>query len=315
VAPRDLSIRPLGLGEILDRAVALHRRHFRSLFAAALLVEAPLFVLARVELGRAQAFLLSAASGAASAGRLREAVEMLPPMALAGGLLFFGQLWVSAAAAVLVTPSLDPAAAPASPWRAILRRTPGVLGASAAVVCALLAAPALGAVPGALLLWRAGSGGGQLVGGAAAVLGAGLAFLAAFLATLLALPAAGVEGLGPRALLRSRWLMRAVPGAPLRERPGLVASVLLLAVFAITLAVNGLAGLPRAVAAAALAPGALGGRLPAAAEVPVVAFEVLALAALRPFGLVAVAVLYFDRRARREGLDLDRWARTLGTPA
>jgi hypothetical protein len=47
----------------------------------------------------------------------------------------------------------------------------------------------------------------------------------------------------------------------------------------------------------------------------VVAFEVLALAALRPFGLVAVAVLYFDRRARRVGLDLERWARSLGVPA
>jgi hypothetical protein len=209
--PRDLSIRPLGLGEILDRAVALHRRHFRGLFAAALLVEAPLFVLARVELGRAQALLLSAASGAAGAERLREAAEMLPPMALAGGLLFVGQLWVSAAAALLVAPSLDPAAAPASPWRAILRRTPAVLGASAGVLAALVAAPALGAVPGALLLWRAGSGGGQLVGGAAAALGAGLAFLAAFLATMLALPAAASRG-RPAGVLRSRWLMRAAPG-------------------------------------------------------------------------------------------------------
>ena len=41
LAGRDLSIRPLGLGEVIDRSIAVTRRHFRPLFAAMLAVEAP----------------------------------------------------------------------------------------------------------------------------------------------------------------------------------------------------------------------------------------------------------------------------------
>ena len=49
---RDLGIRPLALGEVVDRSVALTRRHFRALFLAMLVVEAPAVALARVESAR-----------------------------------------------------------------------------------------------------------------------------------------------------------------------------------------------------------------------------------------------------------------------
>jgi hypothetical protein len=90
----------------------------------------------------------------------------------------------------------------------------------------------------------------------------------------------------------------------------------LLATFLLVLAVNALAGLPRAVAGRmASAPGPLGlplGPLPLPLELALSVFEALAAAALQPFSLVAVVVLYFERRARTEGLDLEIWAERLG---
>jgi len=52
-ATRDLSIRPLGVGGMIDRAVALTLRHFRPLFVAMLLVQAPAFLLLRLTSDRA----------------------------------------------------------------------------------------------------------------------------------------------------------------------------------------------------------------------------------------------------------------------
>jgi len=52
----------------------------------------------------------------------------------------------------------------------------------------------------------------------------------------------------------------------------------------------------------------LGGGLPVPLEVALSILEALAGAALQPFSLSALAVFYFERRARTEGLDLERWA-------
>jgi hypothetical protein len=104
--------------------------------------------------------------------------------------------------------------------------------------------------------------------------------------------------------------MRSVPGLPLAERPAIRASLVLLATFAIALAVGVVVGVPRGIlgrlsGGSLLQPAAL----PLAAEVPLLLFETAATAALQPFSLVATVVLYFDRRARREGLDLEAFAR------
>ena len=45
--PPDLTIRPLSLGEVIDRAVALTRRHFRVLFPLMILVQVPALLLYR----------------------------------------------------------------------------------------------------------------------------------------------------------------------------------------------------------------------------------------------------------------------------
>ena len=307
---RDLTIRPLGIGETLDRAVALHRRHFGALFLVTLAVEVPLFLVARSQLGRAGDLLLAASPAILREGAL---TDLLPPMAATLLLLLLGQLLLSAAAARIVAPSATGAALPAGP--PLGRRLLAAFTASVASLLALLALPAAGAAPGALLAWRAAAPATRALGALAALLGGGLAFLWAALAFLLAAPASGVEGTGGfRALRRSFRLMRPAPGARLRERPGLRASVVLLVAFAITEAANAAAVLPRVMAVALSGAATRGGRLPLAPEILLAAVELAAVAALRPFGLVAVAVLYFDRRARREGLDLDSWARGLAPP-
>lgn len=308
--PRDLSIGPLGMAETLDRAVALHRRHFLALFLVTLAVEVPLFLLARAQLGRAGDLLLLAGP---PADRQRALADLVAPMGATLLLLMLGQLLLSAAAAGIVAPSAGGTALAAGPSAA--RRLAAALTASAASLLALVVVPAAGAAPGALLAWRAAAPASRALGALAALLGGGLAFLWALLAFLLAAPASGVEGTGGfRALLRSFRLMRSAPAARLRERPGLRASVVLLAVFAITAAANAAAALPRGVALALSGAGSHGGRLPLGPEILLSAVELAAVAALRPFGLVAIAVLYFDRRARREGLDLERWARALAPP-
>jgi hypothetical protein len=214
---------------------------------------------------------------------------------------------------MIVAPSLEgrPAEATlAGAGRAIARRAFPIASAAVAQLALLAAAPALGAVPGALLAWRAESPATRLLGLAAALLGALLLLLAAALRLALAPAAAGVEGLaGLRALARSARLMAPGRGLSLGERPGLSASILLFATFLLGLAVNGLAGLPRALATTLL-PGSagLGAALPLGAEVALGTFEALANAAVQPFSLVALAVFYYDRRARREGLDLELWA-------
>lgn len=310
-APRDLSIRPLALGEVIDRSIAVTRRHFRPLFATMLAVGAPALALGRLQQARSADLL--AVLG--EAGR--------SPTALSSAARFFGgvllvllvlQLAATAVAAAVVAPSLDPGAGPPGPSWA--RRALAVATASAAQLVALAAAPALGAVPGILLAVRAEGRVTAVVGVVAATVGGLALFLVALLRLVLVPAVAAVEGRGGLgALLRSGRLMAPVRGGRFLDRPGLRASLVLLATFLLALAANGAAGLPRAIAAklaGTVGPlGLFGATLPLPLEIAVSMFEAAATAALQPFSLVAVAVLYFDRRARTEALDVEIWAARL----
>jgi hypothetical protein len=308
--PRDLAIRPLGLGEVIDRAVALTRRHFRPLFVAMLVIQAPALALARVQQARTGELLevlSDPARAAPGLARLGSAFAVLLAV------LLVLQLAATAAAAGIVAPSLDPRGAPA-PSRA--RRAVAVVTSAAVQMAALALAPAAGGLPGLLLAARAEAPGTRLVGLSAMVAGALALFLVAVLRLVLVPAVAAVEGRGGlSAALRSSRLMAPRAGGRVVDRPGIRASLVLLATFALALAVNGLAGIPRAVAARLAGTsgplGLLGGALPLAAEVPISLFEAAATAALQPFSLVAVAVLYFDRRARTEALDAEIWAARL----
>lgn len=311
MAPPDLTIRPLGLGEIIDRAVALTRRHFRVLFSLMLAVQVPAVLLYRWQSGGLADLLEAVARG----GSLpMPGTALLASSALGLVVLPFLQLAASAAVALAVAPSLEgrpPLSSLAAAGRALRSRAWPVATATALQMVALGLAPVLGAIPGAVLAWRGTALATRVVGLSAALLGSMALLLAVVLRLSLVPAAAGVEGLtGLRALARSARLMSPGRGLSLEQRPGLKASLLLLATFLIALAVNGIASLPRAAVMIASGRGATA-TLPLGAEMALEIFEALASAAVQPFGLVAIAVFYFDRRARREGLDLELWATRL----
>jgi hypothetical protein len=311
--PRDLSIRPLGVGEMIDRAVALTVRHFRPLFVAMLLIQAPAFALLRVASARTADLLPYLTDPAALAARAGDFLGL--SLGVMAALLVL-QFLATAAAAAIVAPTLAPGRPGPSPGRGA-RLGAVALGALLQLL-ALTLAPALGALPGLWLAARAGSSTTVVVGLVAAGLGAVVLFLVALLRTVLAPAAAAVEGAGGLAALRrSSQLMAPRPGQPLLERPGLRASLLLLTTFVLALAVNGLASLPRLLVARATGGGALAmlpGALPPSLELGLAIFETCAGAALQPFSLTTVAVFYFERRARAEGLDLEAWAARLEGP-
>jgi hypothetical protein len=310
MAPADLSARPLGLAEVVDRSIALGLRHFRPLFLAMLLAQVPALLAAR-ELSGAVELLSAAADPSRATQVLAQAIRGFAWLSAA---LLGLQLLATGAAAAIVGRTLDPRQAAPRPGR--LRAAWAVASASLLQLAALVAAPLLGALPGAWLASRASALPTLVAGIAAAVLGALVAFLFLTLRLVLAPAAAALEGrAGAGALLRSWRLMAPPPGARLAERPGVRASLVLLAIFLLALSVSALAGLPRLLALRAQGgPGGLtllGAHLPLGLELLVSLLEALVGAAVQPFSMVAVAVLYADRRARAEGIDLDAWAERL----
>ena len=308
-APHDLSIRPLAIGEVIDRSIAVTRRHFAPLFAAMLAVEAPALALGRLQRARSVELLAALAGGRAPGSPSSSGPFLAGLLVVLVGL----QLAATAVAAAIVAPSLHPSAA-AGPSR--LRRTAAVATASAVELVVLLLAPALGAAPGVLLAARAGGRATVIVGVVAAAAGGLAGFLVVLLRLVLVPAVAAIEGRGGvGALLRSARLMAPAPGGRFVDRPGLRASLVLLGTFLLALAANAGAGLPRAIAARLVGTvgplGLLGATLPLPLEVAVSIFEAAATAALQPFSLVAIAVLYFDRRARSEALDVEIWAARL----
>ncbi len=308
--PRDLSIRPLGLGEIIDRSIALTRRHFGPLFAAMLAIEAPALALGRLQ----QARLVDALGLVADPARALAEGASLGWYSLAFGLALVAlQLVATAAAAAIVAPSLDPSAGGGPPAG---RRVLAVATAGLVQLVLLVVAPLLGALPGLVLAVRARGTATRWVGLAAAAVGGLVLFLVTVLRLVLVPAVAAVEGRGgPAAALRSARLMAPVRGGRFFDRPGLRASLVLLGTFLIAVAASGLATLPRAIAArvaGTVGPlGLLDATLPLPLEVIVSIFEAAATAAIQPFSLVAVTVLYFDRRARTEALDVEIWASRL----
>jgi hypothetical protein len=308
--PADLSARPLGLAEVVDRSVALGLRHFRPLFLAMLLVQAPALLAVR-ELSGASELILAVADPTRAAEALGRTILGVAWITLA---LLALQLVATGAAAAIVGGSLDPRPHPARPG--FLRTAWAVASAAALQLLALAAAPLFAALPGAILAERASSLPALLAGVGAAALGAVLAFLLVTLRLVLAPVAAALEGrAGAGALIRSWRLMAPPPRARLLERPDVRASLVLLATFLLALSVSGLGGLPRlfALRAQGGANGLamLGAHLPLGLELALSLLEAVAGAAVQPFSMVAVAVLYADRRARAEGLDLEAWAERL----
>ena len=309
MAPPDLTARPLGLAEVIDRSVALGIRHFRPLFLTMLGFQAVALVLARQLPGLEVLGVVGDPERAAELlGRASRTVALVTLV------LLVLQSLALAAVAAIVAPSLDPRPGATRPARP--RAAAAVASATVLQVLLLAAAPVAGAVPGVLLALRAASPATAAVGVVGATVGGLGLFLVATLRLMLVPAVAVLEGrAGLAALARSSRLMSPRPGGRFLDRPGVRASLVLLAMLVLALAVDALAGIPRAIALRLQGGAAgleiLGTQLPLPLEIAVSVLEAVVGAALQPFSLVAVVVLYFDRRARREGLDLELWAEQL----
>jgi hypothetical protein len=301
----ELAIRPLGLGEIIDRTVALTRRHFRPLFLWMLLLQAPAVAASRIQLASTSELLANFGDAAAALAALKE-LSRTSLWILAA--LFFLQMAATALCAAVVAPSLAAGAGVEPPGTP--RRATAVATAALATLLVFVVVPGLAALPGLFLLSRATSTAAWVGALALFVVGAAVGFLVTVLRTLLVPVVAVMEGRQHfAAIRRSASLMASTPGLPLLERPAVRASLVLFATFAIALAVNLIVGVPRGIIGRPVGGSAfLPEVMPLWAEIPLGLFETVASAALQPFSLVAVVVLYFDRRARREGLDLERFA-------
>jgi hypothetical protein len=294
------------------------RLHFRPLFVAMLLLQAPALALARLASSRVPALLVTATDPQLAAERAPATLAVAAGLLVA---LFLLQGLALTVTAAILAPALGgsrtgQAAGPDPTWAG--RLLAATLTGLAQQLILVLAA-AVGMLPGLLLVLTARSSATALAGAAAAALGGLVLFLVALLRTILAPVAVAVERLGPwDALRRSVRLMAPRPGQPALERPGVRASLLIFTTFALVLAVNALAGVPRAVAGSLAGGGPLPfmpGALPLPIELGLSLFELAAGAALQPFSLAVTVVFYFERRARTEGFDLAAWAARLEAPS
>ncbi len=320
------ALRPLGAGEILDRALQLFRAHFPHLFIVMLTFQAPMNVLFEAIFLKSAAFLRQSAGGA----RVPAVGEFLWLMATLLGLLFASlalyQLAVAAltsgAARAFLGERLEARAA----LRQGMRRAPQLVGTffvllawcSFLLLLAMLPGAALSAAaflapPGRLRITL-------FVGGLVLlVLLQVVTLLYLLLRYALVSEVVVIEKrsfLG--AMRRSASLMAGRVGPSLLDNCKIRLSILYAVNFCISVSVMAVTSLPRGLVNAAYGVSPFDPErfdpalVPLWASVPVSVLGALAQAAVAPFGLLAVIVFYFDLRIRREGFDLELLASRLG---
>ena len=287
-------LRPLGFGEILDGAFALYRRHFRDLFLTALVPFLPLLLLSAVML----AVVVMAPSDAASL-----AVTLFTLVALAYNLIALTLVW-TALAHLFSRAMLSGGVG----WKEALRAgTSHLLAAWGAGILAfvlLSAVTTVGVFITVALTLALGlifSGPSILAGAAAPVLVL-LAFIPAALigaGLMIFLPAIVTEGAGPISALRRSWDL--MTGARWKGLGlfwvgwliVLVPTLVLIGFFTLFFGVGVTLGID----------GSEGSR--AISQMLSQLAQPLVGAVTTPFTVALVVLLYFDRRVRREGLDLE----------
>ncbi|MFH7600265.1 hypothetical protein WDV06_34980 [Streptomyces racemochromogenes] len=295
--PGVIPLRPLGLGEILDGAVATLRGHWRSVLSISLVVAA----LTEIALLAAQRLTMdSLPLPSTEPATPREAVRALGDT----GLLYGFQYYLELLGLILVTALLAPAVS-----RAVLGRT-STLGGTLQAVRPL--APRMLGLTGLLMLGALAAGllpalPGLLVGSAAlAALGVpvGLVLLAWFYVTF---------ALAPPALM----LERGTPITALKRSAKLVKGSwwrvfgISLLTWVIRTITSTVIVMPFAAIAVATAPGGLSGFLDGSAArnwtVLIISGigSVIAATVTTPMQTGVTTLLYIDQRIRREALDLE----------
>lgn len=262
----DVSLRPLGFGEILDRAFAMYRNNFAGYFTTALLPFLPMVAL-----------WLVLGALAPAAGDLSAAASMvqliLVPYSVAATLLAWGAITYQADRKYH-----GGSASLGESYSAAARRFFPLLVSMFVAWLLMMIGFVLLVIPGILI---------------------GIMLFAL-------IPAIQLENRGPiEALGRSRALARGAWGR----------------IFGVVVVVTIITGLPHialsvaalfGIAAMDVTTIATGGALPFALTQ---ASSAVLSAATLPLTAVTILVLYYDRRVRLEGLDLELATERLGSPA
>lgn len=295
----QLRLRPLGFGEILDGAFTLYRQHFATFFITALICVIPITLLTRLF---ETISLYMGDPSAATAAAL--ALLLLVPVSMVLWALLYGALTQQTAQAY-EGERPEVGAAYARGLRALIPMIASwillfLLGMGlfiALTIVALIVAIPFAAFPNAVAAVASGA--------VLAVVTAVVGFLA-FTSIFAVFPAIIVERLGPwAAIKRSHGLAR---GGRLRILG--ISVVTLLIVLLPTLGLMAAAGMGAAMwdvsAAVALSP---------VQRFVQLLVGVLASSLTTPFMVGCFTLLYFDRRIRAEGYDLEVAAEALAAHA
>ncbi|QRK05766.1 hypothetical protein JQX13_37320 [Archangium violaceum] len=332
-------LRPLALGEIIDRAATFWRKHFKQLFLLSLGFNLVSYILTKVlQLStRRNQLALQDAAREGDLGIM--GAEYAQLLMVAGGVMVVS-IWLYSlntlvVSRYVVSTQLGEPARPADGVERALRRVGPFTGAFLLSLLWGVGVTLLLMLPGGVLtgagaaMGSLSSGPGTRLGGVFLVvgglllavlgmIGGALWYLLRF--SLLA-PVFALEDLpAVRAFRRSGELLsgRVEPG--FTGRVTVRAMILVTVVSIILIGVSLLCGLPALIVqfvfgnpldpvAAAANP------ISQAILVPAELVQVVGQAIFNPLGLVVYATLYLDMRVRREGLDLERRLETRTAPA
>lgn len=322
--PTALDLRPLTMGELLDRSAALWRANVRALFA--LTVGVHLVALALGKYYTAELAGLVDAAGLVQ-GSAPSETRLVPLLAMAV-LAMWVYWWLTncvslAAAHYLITRMTATPATLGEAVRRMLRRLwtlTGVLLLSGFYGLGYLL---LGVLPGALVggllalvIGSTGGGGGLTV--VAIVLASLLALVGLFAAMLwyllrfmIAAPVIAAEELGVLgALRRSGQLLSGRIGPGFSQRVKVRATIVVSAMWLVVLAVSTAAQVPTFILQAIFREEGdpFGLRLELGPRIALTLAEVLgasAQAVFSPLSMVLATVFYVDMRVRQEGWDLE----------
>lgn len=327
-------LRPLELGQMIDRSATFWRAHLKPLFVLCFGFELVNYIFSKgllLALERSNAFFQGSAAIQARTqsdpmGVLGDAGVML----LASSALWVVLIWSYWLATLVVTRYVVPlqlgeAAQPGDGLRRGLNRLGSFTGAYLLSQVWAFGAVLLMILPGGVLaglgalLAATGSGGSPIlsvlllsVGMLLAGLGALAAMLWYFLRFSLLAPVLAMEDLGAvGSFRRSGQLIsgRVQPG--FMGRVKVRAMILITVVSGILLAISFVSGLPALIVRFSygnpLDPASAGASaVPQALLVPMELLQVVGQSLFTPFALVFSAMFYLDMRMRREGLDLER---------
>lgn len=291
--PRML-IRPLSVGEVLDRSFQTLRHHFATLFLTALVAAVPLLA---VYLAMGTDGMLVAGSAAPPSGGFMAVFFALIFLAM----LLYGVVWAGLVDQVDRTIAGRPIDI-GSGLKAGLRSLPRLIGAGIVLFLLLMALSLVVGILTAILVPLLSGGdsvgiGALVVGGLLAVLGIWL-FIVWTPLTFLLVPAVVVEKAGPIAAVRQA--NRLAKGGRLRVI--VIAFLAWLVVMLPTIAVPLLMGMGLSVwDPTSMAAGTISSTQFIVYQVAVF----LISAATTPFLAAAMVFAWHDRRARREGQDME----------